>query len=432
MTVRKDWDVIVVGAGPAGCSAAIVLAELGRDVLVLERERFPRYHIGESLIPFTCEPLRRLGLIDAMRKSSFVKKHSVQFVSASGRQSEPFYFASRYDEEIAQTWQVLRSEFDLMLMNHARGRGATIAEETSVTRFVEENGAVVGVEGVNKDGEPFEYLAPMTLDCTGRNAVAALQNRWRVPDAKLNKVAVWTYYRGAGRDEGLDAGATTAAFVPHKGWFWYIPLHDGLTSVGVVADGKYLSRGGVRDPKEMFEREIGRNKWIESRLAEGTQEGEYFLTHEFSYHSRYCSSNGLLLVGDAYCFLDPIFSSGLMFALKSGVLAGDATHAALNDGDFSSRRFESYGRDLRRGIENFRTLIYAFYDPDFSFGELIRKYPEVKDDITDCLSGDIDKDFSRLHAAIADFVKIPEAMTLGRPFVGDEVEAEPVSAASES
>src|SRR6266566_8138702 len=173
-------DVLIIGAGPAGCAAASILCEHGRRVLVLEREKFPRYHIGESLLPFTFYPLKRLGLIDKMRQSAFVKKHSVQFVSPSGKASQPFYFSTRYDRDtIAQTWQVLRSEFDVMLLNNAREKGANVREETAVKELVKEGDRVVGVRAQGKDGNLLEYRAPMTLDCSGREAFSAVRHNWR-------------------------------------------------------------------------------------------------------------------------------------------------------------------------------------------------------------------------------------------------------------
>src|SRR3954447_19255565 len=145
MKTNDNYDVIIIGAGPAGSSAAAILAEKGRRVLILEREKFPRYHIGESLLPFTFQPLERLGLIDKMRKSQFVKKYSVQFVSPSGKASQPFYFFNRYDRDtVAQTWQVLRSEFDEMLLNNARDRGAIIREEMEVTELIRNANAECG------------------------------------------------------------------------------------------------------------------------------------------------------------------------------------------------------------------------------------------------------------------------------------------------
>lgn len=416
MKDQTQFDMIVIGAGPAGSAAAAVLAEKGRHVLVLEREKFPRYHIGESLLPFTFYPLQRLGLIEKMRQSAFVKKYSVQFVSPNGQASQPFYFFNRYDRgTVAQTWQVLRSELDLMLMQNAREKGATVLEQVTVTRLLEEGGRVSGVAARDGGGRPVEYTAPLTLDCSGKESFAAVRNNWRVKDPQLNKVAVWTYYRGAKRDPGLDEGATTVAYVAEKGWFWYIPQHNDMVSVGVVAEGKYLARGGVKSPEAIFQREIGQNLWIKDHLAGGQQVGQYFLTSEYSFHSRYVAQPGLVLAGDAFCFLDPVFSSGVLFALKSGVLAADTIDAALHAGDLSPDAFADYARTLRVGIENMRKLVYAFYDPRFSFREFTDKYPDASGDVTDCLSGDVERDFSALWRRIEEFVPLPEPLLLGEP-----------------
>ena len=166
--MKTDYDVLIIGGGPAGSSSAAILAEHGHRVLILEREKFPRYHIGESMIPFTYGPMERLGLIPLMKHSPFVKKYSVVFVSANGRASQPFYFFNRYDKEsVAQTWQILRSEFDEILLNHARSKGAEVIEEISVKELLREGDRVVGVRAQKKSGEVVEFRAPMTLDCTG-------------------------------------------------------------------------------------------------------------------------------------------------------------------------------------------------------------------------------------------------------------------------
>jgi len=243
---KGSWDALIIGGGPAGSRAAAVLAEKGHRVLVLERETFPRYHIGESLIPFTFQPLERLGMIPRMKASHFVKKYSVSFVQPDGRKSQPFYFHTRYDKDtIAQTWQVQRSEFDQMLLDLARERGAVVREQTEVVRLLKEDGGVTGVEARHADGSVCEYRAAITLDATGKEAFASTRLGWRVGDPFLNKIAVWTYYRGSKRGEGIDEGVTTVAYVPEKGWFWHIPMHSDRVSVGVVAEAKYLTRGGV-------------------------------------------------------------------------------------------------------------------------------------------------------------------------------------------
>ncbi|MEY2408600.1 MAG: hypothetical protein QOF48_1270, partial [Verrucomicrobiota bacterium] len=384
MTIPPIIDVLIIGAGPAGTSAAAMLAGQGHRVVILEREKFPRYHIGESLLPFTFQPLERLGLIERMKKSHYQKKYSVLFVSPNGKASQPFYFFNRYDREtVAQTWQVVRSEFDLMLMEHARDRGATVLEQINVTGLLKEDGRIVGARAQGLSDPPLELRASMTLDCSGKDSFAAVREGWRLRDPYLNKVAVWTYYRGSKREAGIDEGQTTVAYIPEKGWFWHIPQHDDMVSVGVVAEGKYLTRGGLKDPREIFHREVEENLWIKDHLSTGASTGDYYLESEYSYHAKHCGTEGLLLVGDAFCFLDPVFSSGLMLALKSGVLAADAVHEAILAQDFNPSRFAGYASILRQGIENMRKLVYAFYEPNFSFKQVIDRHPEMAGEITD-------------------------------------------------
>lgn len=413
MIARKEMDAIVIGGGPAGSTVASVLAGKGRKVVLLEKEKFPRYHIGESLLPYGYFVLEKIGMLDKMKSSGFVKKYSVQFVSMDGKASVPFYFHTHLQHEAAQTWQVRRSEFDSMLLENARERGTDVHEETVVKDFLKEGETVVGVRAVNSDGELLEYHAPVTIDASGRDALAVHKHGWRVKDPTLNKMAVWTYYEGALRDPGIDEGATTVAYVPEKGWFWYIPLHDNVVSVGIVAEPSYLYRDG-RDPQRIFQREIESNQWIRDHLAPGKCTGQYHFTSDYSYRSRYCAADGLVLVGDAFAFLDPVFSSGVFLALKSGELAGEIVDRALDDGDYSADRFNDYGETLCQGIEAMRNLVYAFYDQAFSFGKLIRKYPHLRGDVTDCLIGNLFIDFKPLYSAVADFASLPEPLPHGR------------------
>ena len=416
--MSKQYDAIVIGAGPAGSTAAAVMAEKGRRVLVIEREKFPRYSVGESLIPYCYFPLKRIGLIEKMKASHFPAKHSVQFVSRNGKLSQPFYFFNHLKHEAAHTWQVLRSDFDLMLMDNAREKGAEVLEETKVTETIQRDGACVGVRATSNAGEELEFRAPMTIDATGRDSLSMIRNGWRVRDPELNKIAVWTYYKGAVRDPGIDEGATTVASVPDRGWFWYIPLPDDMVSVGVVAEKDYLYNG-VRDPEAIFLRETKKNSWIQEHLAPGQRTEPVRVTGEFSYRSKYCATDGLVLAGDAFGFLDPVFSSGLFFALRSGELAGDAVNAAIEAGDYSASQFTDYSSEMRNGIEAMRRLVYAFYDEGFSFGKLLKEYPDLGPDVTDCLIGNLSRDFEPLFKAVSEFADVPEPLGHGVPLVSN-------------
>src|SRR5579862_581158 len=418
---NSHYDAIVIGGGPAGSTAATLLAKHGRRVVLLEKEKFPRYHIGESLLPFGFFTLERLGVLEKMKGSHFVKKYSVQFVSPDGRSSQPFYFHTHLEHEAAQTWQVLRSELDQMLLDNSRENGVEVIEEITAREVIREDGFVKGVKAVTAGGETREFHAPITIDASGRDAFFVTRNGWKIRDAFLNKIAIWTYYKGAMRDPGVDEGATTVAYVPEKGWFWYIPLAGDIVSVGIVAEKDYLMKG-TKDLKEIFDREVGNNVWVQQHLAVGEQFGPYRITGEYSYRSQYCATDGLILAGDAFAFLDPVFSSGVMLALRSGELAADAAHAALTDRDFSAARFTEYGAEFCKRIESMRRLVYAFYDHKFSFREFLKKYPHLKGDVTDCLIGNWLKDFDPMYAAMHEFAdNIPQPLPHGKPLIAQSL-----------
>ncbi|NLX96345.1 MAG: NAD(P)/FAD-dependent oxidoreductase [Rhodopirellula sp.] len=414
---NDNFDVAIVGGGPAGSTAAAVLAEHGRRVILLEKEEFPRYHIGESLLPFCYFTLQRIGLIDRMKASHFTKKYAVQFVSSDGRLSTPFYFFRHLEHEAAQTWQVVRSEFDKMLLDNARQLGVQVRTGVEVTDFLWDDDRVGGVAAVGPDGRPLEVHVPVTIDASGRSALAAKRNHWRRPDPYLNKVALWTYFRGAARDTGIDEGTTTVAYIPEKGWFWYIPLPDDVVSVGVVAEREYLFRE-TNDLESIYWREVRNNAWIEQHLQSGERIEEFRITKEYSYRSEYSAADGLVLVGDAFAFLDPVFSSGVYLALRGGELVGDAVHAALTEGNVSAEGFAAYAERLCGEIEAMRKLVYAFYDHSFSFGRLIRDHADLACDVTDCLIGNLNKDFTELFDAVSEQAAIPAPLPHGRPKYG--------------
>ena len=410
-----DCDVIIVGAGPAGCTAATILAEeKGKKVIVLEKEHFPRYHVGESLIPHCYDTIERLGMVDRLNEKGFQSKQSVQFVNPDGKVSAPFYFAKHSDHPRSKSWQVDRETFDTMMMERAREAGAEVREGVNVIGFIEEDGFIVGVKAESADGSRFELRAPMTMDASGRDAIFQRKKKWRKRDPKLNKIAIWTNYKGAKRDPGIDEGATTVAYVEGKGWFWNIPLKDDIVSTGIVAERDYLYRGS-RDLKEIYEREIKENKWIEEHLSEGEQFGKYWVAGEYSYRAEHCATDGLVLIGDAFSFLDPVFSSGVYLALTSGSMGADAVAAALENKDTRAEQFLPYGERLCKGIEWMRKLVYAFYDENFSFKDVVMKYEEVQHSLTDCLIGDlIDHDYTEIFERVSEFAELPEDLPHGK------------------
>ncbi len=411
-------DVIIIGGGPAGATAAALLAEHGRAVTLLERDDFPRYHVGESLLPFCYHTLDRLGMVERLNASPFVRKHSVQFASIDGRMSQPFYFTDHLDGHPAgQTWQVERAQFDRMLLDLARERGVRVRLGVNAKQLLtDEAGAIVGVEIETKDGSREQLHAPLTIDCSGRDGFAINRLGWRVRDPQLSKIALWTYYRGGKRGQGRDEGATTVAYLPEKGWFWHIPLHDDRISLGIVGERDYLYRAG-KDLPAIFAREIAVNRWVAEVMDGAEQFGEYWATGDYSYRAKHSAADGLVLAGDAFAFLDPVFSSGVFLALKSGEMVADAADAALSKGDVRAAAFEQYSEDLCAAIEAMRKLVYAFYHEGFNFGKLLKKYPQLRGDLTDCLIGHLFKDFGPLFDAVAEFVEVPPELPHGRPLV---------------
>ncbi|MCA9066586.1 MAG: tryptophan 7-halogenase, partial [Planctomycetaceae bacterium] len=220
-----EADVVVIGGGPAGSTASTLLAQKGLQVQLFEREKFPRFHIGESLIPETYWVLERLNMLPKMRASHFVHKHSVRFVSASGKMSAPFYFHDNKPHECSQTWQVVRSEFDQMMLENAREHGVNAQEETRVLDVLFDEGRAVGVRVQHKDGTQREVRAKVVVDASGQSGMLSNRMKTRIWDPILNKGAIWTYWENVQRDSGKDEGATVVIQTPNRqGWFWFIPL----------------------------------------------------------------------------------------------------------------------------------------------------------------------------------------------------------------
>ncbi|HJT78882.1 MAG TPA: NAD(P)/FAD-dependent oxidoreductase [Gemmataceae bacterium] len=381
-------DVVVIGGGPAGSTVSTLLAQHGCKVQLFERERFPRFHIGESLIPETYWVFQRLKMLDKMRASPFVKKYSVQFVSASGKVSAPFYFWDNKPHECSQTWQVIRSEFDTLMLDNAREQGVEVHQPARVLEVLFEGGRAVGVRVQKEGAAPEEVRAQVVVDASGQSTM--LQNRFKLRqwDPVLNKGAIWTYWEGAYRDTGRDEGATLVIQTPNKkGWWWYIPQHDNTVSVGVVAPFDYLFKGRGSH-EQVYNEEMEATPAVKERLANGRRATGYCATKDYSYRAKQVAGDGWVLVGDAFGFLDPLYSSGVLLALKSGELAADAIAEGLAKGDVSAAQLGKWGPLFNKGVDRMRRLVCEYYD-GFSFGKFVKTFPHLKGTVTDLLIGDL-------------------------------------------
>ncbi len=410
MNTNNKYDVIVMGGGPAGSSVAGMLAREGRQVILFEKEIFPRHHIGESLMTDTYWTFRRLGLLEKLKESPFVRKYSVQFANPAGKESRPFYFFEAVHHESAVTWQVTRAQFDHMLINHAAEQGAVAHQGVLVKQVLFEGDRAVGVEVQMQDGTREKFYANVVVDATGQMAMLSNKFRWRVRDPKLKKAVLYSYFKGAHREPDLNGGATLVLRTEHGsgGWFWYIPLENDITSVGIVANPEYLLKGRGQDLAKIFQEEIDKCEPCRKRVAEGTRVDKIYSILDYSYRSKHNAGNGFIIIGDAYGFLDPIYSSGVLLALKMAELAADAIHDAFNHDDFSAARLGQYQAKLDRGIESMRKLVYAFYNDGFSFAGFLRQYPEERVHIINLLIGDVFKEgVDSVYGPMSEFAEIP-------------------------
>ena len=419
MNTHHNHDTIVIGGGPAGSTVATLVAEQGHRVLLLERTSTPQFKIGESLIPATYWTFKRLGMLEKLRASHFPQKYSVQFYSRSGKASNPFYFFQTNPHDSAVTWQVLRSEFDQMLLDNAKEKGVEIRRGIGVREVLFEGDTATGVVTQNVDGTRETLNATVIVDSTGQRSLIGRQLSLNTTEPNLKMASLFTHYAGGHRDEGIDEGATLILHTEEKdSWFWSIPLPYNRTSIGVVGELDYLLQNrrdadGKLNAQKIFNEELAKCAPLQQRLEGANQLFPIQSTKDFSYRASRIAGNNWVLVGDAFGFLDPVYSTGLFLALKSGEMAADVIIEAFHKNDFSEAQLGSFGPAFVKGMEAFRKLVYAFYTKEFSFARFLSEYPEHQGGIVDILSGDVfRKDVTHIFPAMSEMCPFPPEVPL--------------------
>jgi flavin-dependent dehydrogenase len=415
--VIDSYDVVVIGGGPGGATAATLVAQRGHRVLLLERSPEARFKIGESLMPATWSTFQRLGILPKLQASHFPRKYSVQFYGRSGRASSPFYFQETNPHESSVTWQVLRSEFDALMLDNAREHGVEVRRGAAVKDVLFEGERAVGVRADLGGGEgQREIPCKVVVDATGRSAFLGRKLGLMRQDLGLRKVAIFSHFEGALRDPGIDEGATLVLYTGDEGsWFWYIPLPGDKVSVGVVGSVESLINNRPGDPQAVFDEEVARCPEARRRIAGSRQAFPVQVLNDFSYRSSRIAGDGWVLVGDAFGFLDPIYSSGVFLALSSGELAADSINAALTAGDTSAAQLGAHGPRFLAGMEAMRKLVYAFYEKGFSFAKFLARFPDHRIDLIHLLVGNVFRPSDELFDAMGQMARLPEEVYLEEP-----------------
>jgi halogenation protein CepH len=351
------FDVIVIGGGPAGSTAAGFLAQSNARVLLLEKEHFPRYHIGESLLSATLPILEALGVAPAIERAGFTRKPGGTFLW--GRSREPWSFFFREDPGgRPHAYHVLRAQFDEILLRHAASLGVDVREGHRVQSV--EHAAHTHVVALDERGARLEATAAYVIDASGQHGLLGARDRLRAFNPFFKNLAVFGYFTGAQRLAGaVEGNILSAAF--GDGWFWFIPLHDGTTSVGAVVDAKGFAGAATRAPEDLYAQLIAACPAVAERLQAARLVSPVRVIRDYSYCSHRFYGPGYLLAGDAACFIDPVFSTGVHLACLAGYLAADAVGSILAGTPELEAQHE-YDRRYRAAYERYLEFLYFFYD----------------------------------------------------------------------
>jgi flavin-dependent dehydrogenase len=390
--MTKEYDVLILGGGPGGSTLASCLTLRGRKALVLEREKFPRFHIGESLLPRSCEVFRKIGVAEKL-EATFLRKYGARFLCSATRRVNAYRFADAFDVTSDHAYQVPRADFDHLLLKHAAELGAEVREEWEAKDVIFEGSRAVGVRArsVHTPDEVVEIRAPIVVDATGRDTLLASRTRRKALVPKLDKTALFTHYTGAFRESGIDEGNIQIIVFEH-GWFWFIPFRGEISSVGAVVSSDWMKqRKKGESLDDLYDRTVAQSCWASEFLAGAKRLRPVGALADFSYRIDQLAGDGWLFVGDAGGFLDPLFSTGAHLAIKGADLAAEAIDRALTEGDTSRAAFARYEASVRYAVDLFLGFVQAFYSDERLRDTLFEQNQRVvmRRLITSVLSGDV-------------------------------------------
>jgi flavin-dependent dehydrogenase len=366
MEARFDCDVLVAGGGPAGSAASAWLARAGHSVQLFERDSFPRFHIGESLLASVNDALSAIGAADVVRRQGFPEKWGATFMLADGRAERYADFGIAPGVPQPQTWQVPRADFDNLLLRHAASQGVEVHEMHRVVdvRFSHEY-VTATVQAAGGETGRREVRARAIIDASGRGGLLSRKFDLRIDEPRLANVGVFSHYSGVPRQAGRRAGDIRIVSRDDLGWFWLIPISGELMSVGVVLPRERFQARASHDPQTVLETAIAETPAVAALLAGARREWPVRVEKDCSFSSRAYAGDRWLLAGDAGSFLDPVFSTGVAIALESGVEAAQSVSEGLRAGDLSQRRFRPFARRQRQRYLSFRRFVLGFYTPEF-------------------------------------------------------------------